>query len=261
MLLGDHYELTEDVAYGAHARQRLDVYVPRGLDAAAPVVVFMYGGRWQDGSKDLYHALGDALTRRGAILVVPDYRVYPDVLFPGWVEDAALAVRWATTHAAEIGGDTARVVLAGHSAGAHTVTLLMLDPHYLEDAGVERGRVAGAVSMAGPVATEWTDPDVQTLMGPRAEWPRTYPLSHASPDDPPLLLLHGTDDETVAPANSTRLAAHLRDAGGCARSILYEGVDHIGIVLIAALPWFGRATVADDIARFARDPRAVACGG
>ncbi|MDQ3224848.1 MAG: alpha/beta hydrolase [Gemmatimonadota bacterium] len=249
-----------NLPYGSDARQRLDVYRPRHLVATAPVIVFLYGGRWQHGSRNEYRLLGDAITRRGLVAVIPDYRLYPEVRFPAWVEDAARAVGWVRDSIAQYGGDPGRIVVVGHSAGAHTAALLALDPQYLREAGMPDGSVQGFVSMAGPVATVWTDPDVQALMGPREDWAATYPMELVDGTEPPLLLLQGARDETVAPASAVRLADRVRERGGCARAILYQGLGHIGIVVAPALDRFNVAPVLEDVLRFVRHPSAYACG-
>lgn len=259
-LLGGDFHLTSSLAYGDGVRQRLDVYRPRSSRQSAPVVVFLYGGRWQYGSKEEYRLLGDALTRRGVVAVVPDYRLYPRVRFPGWVEDAASAVRWVRDNIQRFGGDPGQIFLVGHSAGGHTVALLALDERYLKRVGVPRGAVRGFVSIAGPVATVWTDADVQALMGPREGWPETYPMTHIDGTEPPLLLLHGAKDKTVSAANSVRLAARIRERGGCARAIVYRGLNHVGIVIALSVPQLGIAPVLDDVMTFLRDPVATCRG-
>jgi acetyl esterase/lipase len=259
LLLGSHFVRTEGVAYGPEARQRLDVYRPKAVRAHAPVVVYLYGGRWNSGTREDYRLLGDALTRRGWVAVVPDYRLAPAARFPAWVEDGARAVRWARDNAARIGGDSARIFVVGHSAGGHSAALLALDEHFLRDAGVPAGAVRGFVSLAGPVDTTWTDPDVQALMGPREGWPATYPATHLDGTEPPLLLLHGSGDRTVAVENSTRLAARIRHRGGCARSIVYPGLGHVKIVVALSAPRLRIAPVLDDIDAFVRDPRKSTC--
>lgn len=260
LFVGDHFVRMGDVRYGADARQRLDVYRPRTLRQPAPVVVFLYGGRWQEGSRDLYRLLGDAMTRQGWIVVVPDYRLSPQVTFPAWVEDGARATRWAHDHATRLGGDPSNIVIVGHSAGAHTAALLALDEQYLRDAGVPREAIRGVVSLAGPVDTRWTDPDVQALMGPREGWPATYPATHVDGTAPPLLLLHGGGDDTVSPRNSVTLAEQIRARGGCAASKVYPGVGHVEIVVALSAPWLRRAPVLRDLAAFVRDPAAICAG-
>jgi acetyl esterase/lipase len=119
--------------------------------------------------------------------------------------------------------------------------------------------VRGYAGLAGPVATTWTDPDVQALMGPRESWPGTYPLTYARGDAAPILLLHGGRDRTVNPTNAARLSAAIRARGGCASYRVYRGIDHIGIVIALSVPRFHLAPVMDDLLGFMRDPRGVAC--
>lgn len=257
-LLGDHFLLTTDVTYGDGPRQRLDVYRPRAAPQARPVVIFLYGGRWQGGSREDYRLVGDALTRRGIVAVIPDYRLYPEAIFPAWIDDGARAVKWTLENIHRFGGDPRRVILVGHSAGAHTVALLGLDERYLERAGAA-GRVRGFVALAGPVDTVWTDPDVQALMGPEPGWPVTYPASHVDGREPPLLLLHGAGDRTVASHNSIALAALIRERGGCARAVVYPKVGHIEIVVALAVPRLGLARVMDEVVAFVEEPRRRAC--
>ncbi len=252
----NHFVLTRDIAYGDATRQRLDVYRPRAARNPAPAVVFLYGGRWQHGSRTEYRLLGNALTRRGFVVVVPDYRLYPEVLFPVFVEDGARAVHWTRDNAARFGIDTTRIFVVGHSAGAHTAALLALDERWLRNVGLTAGAVRGYVSLAGPVDTVWTDPDVQALMGPPVGWPATYPRNHIQGNEPPLLLLHGGGDRTVNPSSSTRLAARIRERGGCARAVVYPRVGHVEIAVALAAPFLGIAPVLDDLAKFVANPRA-----
>ncbi|MGZ8492473.1 MAG: alpha/beta hydrolase [Gemmatirosa sp.] len=257
LFLGDHFTSVADVPYGDDPRQRLDVYRPRDTHAGAPVIVFLHGGRWKYGSKADYSLLGSTLTRRGFVVVVPNARVAPAHRFPAWVEDGARVVRWTADHVASLGGDPARVTLVGHSSGAHTVALLVLDARWLRAAGVPAGTVRGGVTLAGPVDTVWTDPDVQALMGPREGWPTTYARTHVDGAAPPLLLLHGAADETVFPVGSRRLAARITAAGGCAPFRSYDGVGHVGIVVALGAPGLRLAPVLDDVAAFARRPDAA----
>jgi len=258
LISGNHFVRTADIAYGADPRQRLDVYRPRAVREHHPVVVFLYGGRWQSGSKTDYRVLAGALTRHRFVAVIPDYRLYPQVRFPAWVDDGAQAVRWVRDNIGQFGGDPERIVLVGHSAGAHTVALLALDKRYLARVGAASA-VRGFVSLAGPVDTTWTDPDVQLLMGPQENWPETYPSRHIDGTEPPILFLHGAGDETVLPHNSTVLAALIQERGGCARAVVYPNVGHVEIVIALAIPWLRIAPVVEDVAAFVRDPESSTC--
>ena len=238
------------VAYGTDPRQRLDVYVPTAAGRDRPVVVFFYGGSWNSGTRDGYQFAGRALAAQGFVVVIPDYRLVPQVRFPAFVEDGAAAVRWAEAHAGEYGGDAERVVLMGHSAGAHIAAMLALDERWL---GADRAAVNGLVGLAGPYDFLPLDPGVaQAAFG---AWPRpeeTQPITFANAGDPPALLLAGVKDTTVKPANSTRLAAKLAAAGVSAEARLYPDVAHIGILTALSEPFRGKAPVLADTAAFVR---------
>jgi len=259
-LLGRDPNETTDLPYGQNPRQRLDIYRPRGEHRRAPVVVFLHGGRWQHGSRREYRLLGAALGKAGVVAVIPDYRLYPEVRFPAWVEDAAQALRWVYDNIGLFGGDPLRIFVAGHSSGAHSAALLALDEHFLSDRGLPSKTVRGFIIMAGPVATFWTDPDVQQLMGPPEGWRASYPVEQVHGAGSPMLLLHGGRDELVSPANSTRLADRVRDAGGCVGLRIYRGLGHVGLIVAMSLPQLDLAPVLDEVIRFVQHPTAV-CEG
>ena len=242
------------IAYGADPRQRLDVYVPTGNpDATKPVVVFFYGGRWQGGRREDYRFVGEALAAQGFVAVIPDYRVYPQVQFPVFVDDSAAAVAWTVAHAAQYGANPEHVFLMGHSAGAQIAALLALDRHYLANAGVAAGRVRGFIGLAGPYDfLPLTDPVLERVFGAPDNLARTQPINFVSANAPPMLLLHGLDDTTVLPRNSEHLAAAARAQGTRATLIEYPDYGHIGLVIKLAAPFRGNSSVATDVATFIR---------
>jgi len=245
------YTLHEGVAYGEHARQRLDVYVPDGADEA-PVVVFFYGGRWSEGSRSGYRFVGQALASRGFVAVIPDYRLYPEVTFPAFVEDGAQAVAWVRRHVERYGGDRDALFVMGHSAGAHIAAMLALRPAYLRAADASRDDLAGMIGLAGPYDFEMTSEDLREIFGPPARYPLSQPIRYADGDGPPLLLLHGGADSTVHAEDTHRLAEAVAAAGGPVTKKVYPGIGHIRIVAVMAAPlrWLGE-TLAD-VAAFVR---------
>ena len=101
-----------DIAYGPDPRQRLDVYTPEGpVTGPRPVLIFFYGGGWNSGKRQDYSWVGHSLAAQGFVVIVPDYRLVPQVRYPAFVQDGAAAVRWAHDHAAEFGGDPQRLLL------------------------------------------------------------------------------------------------------------------------------------------------------
>ena len=259
LVLNDVVVRSADIPFGGDARQKLDVYRQRTTLSPAPVIVFIYGGRWKYGAKRDYLLAGNDLARSGYIVVIPGYRLFPEQVFPAWVEDGASAIRWTHDNISRFGGDTTRIFVVGHSAGAHTATMLALDRHYLRDAGLGDNAVRGFVSLAGPVDTTWTDDDVQQIMGPREQWPSTYPYNFVDGRNPPLLLLHGTSDSVVSFGNSVRLAELIRSRGGCVRLGLFPGVGHVKIAAAFAFPTLRIAPVLRSVSAFIDDPVRDSC--
>ncbi len=242
--------ITHDVAYGADPRQRLDIYRPDGA-AKLPVIVFFYGGSWKHGNKTMYPFVAATLARRGAVVIVPDYRLYPQVQFPAFLADSAAATAWTFAHLDQIGGDPKRVFLMGHSAGAYNAIMLALNPHYLAAAGASRDHLAGAIGLAGPYDFKPSDePDVSDVFAPVGDAPAGQVITFADAHAPPLLLLAGTADKQVKPRNTTALAARIRAAGGAVEEKLYPGVGHIGLIIAIAPLFQGKAPVLADVESF-----------
>jgi acetyl esterase/lipase len=209
---------------------QLDVYTPVGA-ANAPVVVFFFGGRWSEGDKSLYEFVGAALARQGLVAVVPNYRLYPAVKFPAFVQDSAKAVRWARDNAQRYGGDANRLFVMGHSAGAYNAAMLATDEQYLQAVGGTRAWLRGMIGLAGPYDfLPLTDADLQDMFGPPARYADTQPIQHVDGNSPPLLLMHGEDDTSVWPKNSRNLAKKVRDAGGVVETVFYPQLSHSWIV-------------------------------
>jgi acetyl esterase/lipase len=244
--------VVNDIAYGQGPRQKLDVYAPKEPSAARrPVVIFIYGGNWDSGDRAMYRFVGANLAAEGAVIVIPDYRLYPEIRFPAFMDDAAQSVAWTRAHATDFGGDPDRIFLMGHSAGGHIAALLALDRSYLQRAGVEPRAIAGVVGLAGPYDfLPLTDPELKTIFGPESEWPRSQPINFVTPGAPPMLLLTGDEDDTVRPRNSRNLAARLQAAGDTAQLKIYPGIGHLKLIGALARPITFLAPVKKDVMAF-----------
>ena len=246
-----NYKLTRDLPYGDQPRQKLDVFTPKNLKRPAPVVVFFYGGNWRDGSKADYRFVGQALSSRGFVAVLPDYRLAPSVTFPAFVQDGAAAVRWAKDHAAEHGGDPADLFVMGHSAGSQIAGLLACDNRYLKAVGMGRSDLRGAVLMSAPLDfLPLKDPQLRAAFGRYVDDPRVEPITFVDGKGPPLLLLQGAKDQIVDPRNSVNMWWAVYAAGGAVRLIEYADRGHAGVVLAMAAPFRWLAPVLEDAAGF-----------
>ncbi len=239
------------LAYGPDPRQQLDVYLPAATARPAPVVVFVHGGSWTDGERGQYRFVGQELASHGYVAVVPDYRLHPDGRWPAFVEDTAAAIAWTVRHAQDLGGDGQRIFAMGHSAGAYNIAMVAAQPKWLAVHGLGRRAIAGAVGLAGPYDFLPLDGEVtRTVFGHVADLRSTQPALVADGGTPPVLLLHGTGDQTVLPRNSARLAERLQALGVPAELRLYSGVTHAGILLALSPLSRGDPPVARDLARF-----------
>lgn len=264
------YRATTGVPYGSDARQKLDVYEPANALAAAapttttpthhgrPVVVFFYGGSWQNGERGDYLFVGAALASRGFVVVLPDYRTWPETAFPGFIEDAATAVRWARDHAAEFDGDPSRIFVMGHSAGAQIAVLLATDGHYLGAQQMSKGDLSGVIGLAGPYDfLPLTDPTLKEIFPPALR-AASQPINFVSGDEPPMFLAAGKRDVTVDPGNTDRLAARLQAAGDAVEVKHYPRIGHALLVAAFAPPLRGLAPVLADVTHFIDDEAAHA---
>lgn len=247
VVAGSGFDATRDLAYGEHPRHRLDLYRPTtDLAPKAPIVVFVYGGAWRSGAKSSYGFVASAFAKHGLITAIPDYRLYPDVLFPAFVDDIEIAVEWIASETAAAG---LPIYLAGHSAGAHIAAMLAFDTTRLTPA--VRARIAGFVGLAGPYAfdpTTW--PSTRDIFASAKDPDAARPVAQAGSGSPPALLLHGGADTIVKPWNTNELADRLTALGDPAERRIYDGIGHIGLVLTLAGPLRWRAPALDDIAGF-----------
>ena len=242
---GDGFSLLEGTSYGPHERQRLDVYSPN--DAVdTPVVVFFYGGSWQRGDRGDYRFAGEALTDRGFVTVVPDYRLYPEVRYPEFIEDGAMVLQWVRRHAADFGGDPESIYVAGHSAGAYIAAMLNLDDRFFDSS-----LLSGMIGLAGPYDfLPLTSRSLREIFSTAEDITETQPINHVSGDEPPMLLVVGGEDRVVEPGNATRLARRVGAAGGNAEVVRFENVGHVMLVGSLAKPLRGQAPTLDAIVDF-----------
>jgi acetyl esterase/lipase len=231
------YHVVSDLSYGADPRQKLDLYVPD--HPTGPVLLFFYGGGWQDGSKSLYPAFGQAFAAQGILVAIADYRIYPQVTYPAFIQDSARAFTYVRDHAAQYGASPKQLIISGHSAGAYDTMMLAADPRYLKDAGADISQVCGVIGIAGPYDfLPLTDPSyIAVFQGNNR--PETQPINYINGKRPPMLLAYGTSDTIVDPGNSIRLAAKLRSFDSPVSVKAYPHTGHIGIIvsLVPGLRW------------------------
>jgi acetyl esterase/lipase len=237
------------IAYGTLPRQKYDLYSPADAKPGTPVIVFIYGGSWHSGDRRDYAFVGNALARRGLITAIADYRLYPDVVFPAFVEDEAKAVAAISRRV----GAGHPLFIMGHSAGAQIGALLALDPHYLKAEGIDVcRRVSGFVGLAGPYAALPLHRERYRRIFTENARASAIPVNFASGKHPPSLLIAGEADFIVDPKNTGELANALKRAGNRVEVSDYRWVGHMLLVGSLAAPLRQFAPTLQEVVRFVR---------
>lgn len=250
------YQVYQDLSYGEHQLNSLDVYVPEEIlkdsQSAFPVVVFFYGGCWggcETRSKEDYVFVAQALTEHGYIAVLADYRLYPEVKFKQIMNDAAHSVEWVKDNIAQHGGDADSIFLMGHSAGAHLAAMLVLDESYLNKQSYQS--IKGLVGLAGPYDfLPFTKEYQKALFGPKESYLLSQPINFVEGTEPPLLLLYGNEDEVVFPRNIKNLTAKVKQLGGQVEAKIYNDIDHFSILGALSIPYQQKTAILGDIIQF-----------
>lgn len=243
--------VTRDVIFDSEYQLALDVFEPK--DATdAPVVVFFYGGSWKSGKRQWYSWVGEALAKRGLVVVIPDYRLWPKVKLKGFMQDGARAVAWTHAHAGEFGGNPAQLFVMGHSAGAHIGALLATDAHWLQEVGMQPRQLSGFIGLAGPYDfLPLKDQDFVDMFGStHAQQLQSQPVHFVDGHEPPMLLMQGSGDKVVAPKNATSLANALRAHDESVAVKMFPDVGHLAILFSISRPLRGKAPVIDDAVNF-----------
>ena len=239
--------------FGPDPAQRLQLFIPTNpsLDPAQtgralPLVVFIHGGGWVSGDPHDYRFIARVLAPAGHAVALVGYRLDTQGRYPAMLEDGADALRWIAAHAPDLGGDTARIVLMGHSAGAYNAVMLGLEARWLHDCGLPDRAICGVVGLAGPYDFLPLDNhSTIATFGHADDLTQTQPVHHVRGDAPPLLLIHGAEDQRVRPRHSLSLARAMACCGGRSETHVIKGVGHEGLIMRFARP-------------FSRDGRALA---
>lgn len=215
-------KVTADLAYRSgealtdyeRERGKLDVYAP--ADARnLPCLVWFYGGGLTEGSKSGAgtRAICRTLAGDGMVVICPDYRLSPKVKYPAYIEDAAAAVAWAKQHAAEYGGDPARLFVGGHSAGGYLTNMLGVDARFLQAVGVEETQIAGFIPLSGQTMTHYAVRDERGLPHDQLIADEAAPINHVKQKTAPWLIFCAEHDMEYRVAEDRFFAAALVQAG------------------------------------------------
>jgi arylformamidase len=239
-----HADIRYDTIPGVDAeRQSLDVFTGPSL-RKAPVILFVHGGSWQRGSKAAVASKPLAFVPAGFVTVAANYRFRPNVEIGDMARDIATATAWVRQNISRCGGDPDRIILMGHSAGAHLVAVVGTDTRFLSDAGVPRASIIGVVPLdTGPydVAKQMGNGGkdaglgaqygtmIQMVFGSdKAKWLEVSPSDHVKAGLPPFLVV-SSDKRSDAKAQAIPFVEKLKASGVAAEWYEAKGLDHGGV--------------------------------
>lgn len=235
-----------DISYGDHPRLKLDVYKPKTPKADAPVLVYVHGGGWNSGDKNLYKFVGDSFTGDGYTVVAPNYRLHPNSVYPDPLTDTAKAVAWTAKQYPD-----RPLILMGHSAGAYNVLMMGLDKAFLAAEGVNMcERVSGIISLAGPTGIVPLEAEPYVTVFPDKFTGKDAALNNVDAPAPPLFLMNGEKDDQVYPRNAIALDKKVKERGGVSDLRLYPKLSHTDAAKVLSRYFDGDSTLKADILAF-----------
>ena len=193
---GKTYDLQTDIHYynddfnkkDTYINERcvLDIYYPKDSLSFATIIWF-HGGGLSYGEKEI----PEALKEKGVAVIGVNYRLYPKIGAPTYIEDAAASVAWVFNNIEKYGGDSQSIFISGHSAGGYLASMIGLDKRWLQSHDIDANEIAGLIPFSGHTITHFTVREERGIKGTQPIIDDLAPLYHVRPDAPPLLLITG----------------------------------------------------------------------
>jgi acetyl esterase/lipase len=205
-------------------RCRLDIYYPSNKTNFATVVWF-HGGGLQGGEK----YIPEELKEQGIAVIAVNYRLYPKVLCPVYIDDAAAAVAWTFKNINKYGGDPNIIFISGGSAGGYLVGMVGLDKKYLAKYGIDANKIASIIPFSGHMITHFAIRHERGVPDTTPVVDEFAPLYHVRSDAPPLILITGDRNlEMLGRYEENAYMMRMMNVVGHKKTELYEiqGHDH-----------------------------------
>jgi acetyl esterase/lipase len=218
-------------------RHKLDIYTPKGMKNF-PVMLFVHGGTWQSGSKDLYAGLGQTFAKQGIGTVIINYRLSKrdgNVKHPDHIQDVAKAFAWTKENISKYGGNKERLFISGHSAGGHLVALLTTDEQYLKAEKCTPKDIHGVLALSGVYEIVALVPVFHNAFGKDdAVCKAASPINHVKKDLPPFLVAYADKDLPTLDLMAEQFGKKLQENQCDCKVLKLEQRDHISIIINTA---------------------------
>lgn len=227
-------EIIKDIAYydGPDAdpvRHKLDLYLPKGKKDF-PVLMFIHGGTWRSGKKDLYTALGEVFARNGVGTVIINYRLSPAVQHPAHIQDVARAFAWTTRNISKYGGRPDQIIVSGHSAGGHLAALLGTANGYLAAEKLSTDKIKGIVAISGVYTISGTGRLKDAFGTDPKVLGEASPMKNVKGSHPPFLIVYADKDFTYLDSMAEAMGKCLKDAKCTVNVMKINDRDHYTII-------------------------------
>jgi acetyl esterase/lipase len=229
----DH--VARDIAFHPEMAPRLDVYSPPDGEGH-PVLIFLHGGAWSSYHKGLFAPVAMRMLPQEIVVVIPDYSLFPGAHYEQMTSEVAAAMAWTLENIGDYGGDSGRVVVAGHSAGAHLLGLAAMDRRFLSVHGHSSEELCGLIGLSAvyDVQAEYdfwlakgsTPRLITGVFQGEENFQRASPIQHVRAGLPPWLVIHGDQDESVPVEMSIEFAEALEAVGAPVELRVYSGAAH-----------------------------------
>ncbi len=238
--------VSKDINYGDAPLQNLDMYYPKPLaqamqtqsviDNSYPMVVFVYGGSWENGSKEDYAFVGQSLAQAGYVTAVVNYRKAPEYVYPDFVKDTAKAIAWSYDNASKFHADPKRLAVVGHSAGAFNAVAAVSNSDFLAPYGLSPDAISAVVGIAGPYSYDFRKFDSASAFPSDSTPDDVMPDRQIKGSQPPYLLLTAENDKIVYDTNTIKMTQALKDFGATVETGQIKGASHATSIGAMAKP-------------------------
>jgi hypothetical protein len=232
-------DVVKDQAYRDDAeadpvKHKLDLYLPKGVKNF-PVLVFVHGGAWMSGRKEWYVPVGTLFARNGIGTAVINYRLSggdKPVKHPDHIHDVARAFAWVHANIGKYGGRADQIFLAGHSAGAHLISLLATDPSYLKAEKLSLSNIHGVMALSGVYVIMPFVPIFHKPFGKDDDiCKNASPVNHVKGNHPPFLIAYADGDFPTCDKMSDEFCTKLKDCKCDANLLKVVDRNHFTIML------------------------------
>ncbi len=219
--------------------QKLNVFSPRNGDGNADVFIFIHGGVWNSGRRDLYTFLGKGMASKGVVAVIINYPLSPAADYSDMARAAASSVKWVKENIQHYGGNPARIFVAGHSAGGHLAALISVQDSYFSELGIANPiRGAILIDAAGTDMYDYLKKEsfpashtfFKTFTHDENEWRKASPIYQLHAGMPPMLIYVGEKTYPFIAEGNARFAEALKAAGDAPELHILKKKKHVAMI-------------------------------